>query len=89
MTLSQAIPVKPLKNKELQAIVEHPNGEVEINFSTSKRMVIVQGSSVSSSIDDIRQPSSITLATYRDSYEPSESDFTINTITLSLLKNSK
>ena len=39
-TLSQAIPIKPLENKELQAIVEHPNGEVEIIFSTSKRMVI-------------------------------------------------
>ena len=82
--------VKSLENKELQAIVEHPNGEVEINFSTSKRMVIAQGSSsdrtprssVSSSIDDIRQPSGITLATYRDSYETSEADFTINTITL-------
>ena len=35
-----------------------------------------------SSIDDIHQPSGITLATYRDSYEPSKSDFTINTITL-------
>ena len=53
-------------------------------------MVITQGSSsdrtlrpsVSSSINDFREPSDITLATYRDSYEPSESDFTINTITL-------
>lgn len=53
-------------------------------------MVIAQDSSsdrtprpsVSSLINDIQQPSGITLATYRYPYEPSKSDFTINTIIL-------
>lgn len=80
-TLTQAVEPQNLEQTEVQSVTETPDGDVEVTFS-SKRKVFIQ-SRPSVSVDDRPQirPQNIVYATYEDnSYEPSISDFDINVI---------
>jgi len=80
-TLSQAVEPQKLEQTEVQSVSETPEGDVEVTFSSKRKVFIQSRPSVSVDNRPHMKPHNIVYATYEDnSYEPSISDFDINVI---------
>ena len=80
-TLSQAVEPQNLEQTKVQFDTKTPEGDVEVTFSSKRKVFIQSRPSVSMDNRPQIRPHNIVYATYEgNSYEPSISDFEINLI---------